>query len=169
MVEAGDEQTPGRFAATLAVLIDWTALLLMVAVALVVASAWLLLRTQAGRYDVPEFDSLAAVAFVTAAVPMWAAWQAHRLYSYGATTGQALRGLRVRGAPGRRAARLLLHPVALPLWVWIAATGVLSGSRRIAVIVLGVTAIMMLLTGVTRAFRRPLYDMVTGTRLVRAR
>ena len=111
----------------------------------------------------------AAVAFVTAAVPMWAAWQAHRLYSYGATTGQALRGLRVRGAPGRRAARLLLHPVALPLWVWIAATGVLSGSRRIAVIVLGVTAIMMLLTGVTRAFRRPLYDMVTGTRLVRAR
>lgn len=169
VVEAGDELTPGRFAATLAVLIDWMALLLMVVVALIVASAWLLLRTQAGRYDVPEFDSLAAVAFVTAAVPAWAAWQAYRLYADGATTGQALRGLRVEGAPGRRAARLLLHPVALPLWVWIAATGVLSGSRRIAVVVLGVTAIMMLLTGVTRAFRRPLYDLVTGTRLVRAR
>jgi hypothetical protein len=169
VVEAGHEQTPGRFAALLATFIDWVALLLIIAAALIVASAWLLLRTQAGRYDVPEFDSLAVVAFVTATVPMWAAWQAHRLYTYGATTGQALRGLRVQGAPGRRAARLVLHPAALPLWVWIAATGVMSGSRRIAVVVLGVAVIMLVLTGVTRVVRRPLYDLATGTRLVRAR
>ena len=169
MVEAGHGQTPGRFAALLATLIDWAALLLIIAAALIVASAWLLLRTQAGRYDVPEFDSLAAVAFVTATVPTWAAWQAHRLYTYGATTGQALRGLRVQGTPGRRAARLVLHPAALPLWVWIAATGVMSGSRRIAVVVLGVAVIMLVLTGVTRVVRRPLYDLATGTRLVRAR
>ena len=150
-------------------LIDWTALLLMIVVALLVASAWLLLRTEAGRYDVPEFDSLAAVAFVTATVPAWTAWQAHRLYARGATIGQALRGLHVQGTPRRRATRLLLHPVALPLWVWIAATGVLSGSRFIAGVVLGVAAIMVLVTGATRVIRKPLYDVATGTRLVRTR
>ena len=168
--EAENERPPRRLTALLAVLIDWMVLLLMLAAALVVAFVWLLLRTQAGRYDVPTGDALTAFAFVGATVPAWAAWQAHRLYAYGATTGQSLRGLRVEGDPRRRVARVLLHPAATPLWAWVAATAVIGGGWRIALVVLGVAASVVLLTGVSLIVprhRRPLYDVVTGTRVVR--
>ena len=42
---------PGRVAALSALLIDWVALLLMLIAAMVLALAWLLLSTRAGRFD----------------------------------------------------------------------------------------------------------------------
>lgn len=153
-----------------AVLIDWMALLLMLAVAMVVAFAWLLLRTQAGRYDAPAPDALAAASSVAAAVPAWAAWQAARLYTRGATVGQWRLGLTVHGSPRRRVVRFVLHPAFFPVWMWLAVTAVVAEGLRPALAVLSWATAATILTGIpllVPRYRRPLHDLATGTRLAR--
>ena len=170
MAEDGIERRPGRVARLLAVLIDWTALLLMLVAALVVALAWLLLGTQAGRYDVADNDALAAAALVGATVPAWAAWPATRLYLRGATTGQARRGLAIEGAPWRRVVRMLAHPVSAPLWGWLMVTALIAKAPFYALLVpIGIVALAFIVMGLSflvPSFREA-FDGVTRTRLVR--
>lgn len=170
MAEGGIERRPGRVARLLALLIDWTALLLMLVVALVVALVWLLLRTQAGRYDVADNDALAAAALIGATVPAWAAWQAARLYLRGATTGQARRGLAVEGAPWRRVVRMLPHPVSAPLWGWLMVTALIAKAPLYELFIpIGIVALVLTVTGLSVfvPYLRERFDGVTRTRLVR--
>ena len=134
VAETRDERPPGFVAGLLALLIDWMALLLMVFVAGLLAFGWLLLRTQAGRYDAPGGDALVAAALIGATAPAWTAWQAVRMYQRGATFGQARLGLAVEGGPKRRVARLLVHPVSAPLWAWLTATILLGAGLVYAVL-----------------------------------
>ena len=150
VAETRDERQPGFVAGLLALLIDWMALLLMIVVAGLLALGWLLLRTQAGRYDAPAGDALVAAALIGATAPAWTAWQAGRMYLRGATFGQARLGLAVEGGPRRRVARLLLHPVSAPLWAWLTAT-VLVGAglvyAALAILVVVVVYCIELLGG----------------------
>ena len=99
----------------LAAFVDWCALTGLLAAAAVVVLPWVLWRTEWGRVDVSAPDVAFVAAFVGAIVPAWAVWQAGCLYESGATIGQGVAGLEVRGLPKRRAARFLGGPVATPV------------------------------------------------------
>ena len=128
MSSDGGERQPGRLVRLCAVVIDFVTLLPLLLAGLIVAFAWLLLRSSAGRYDAETGDTLIAVSLIGATVPAWTAWQAVRLYRLGATFGQARLGLAVEGAPWRRTLRLLPHPLSLPLWGWFILTLLIAGA-----------------------------------------
>ena len=87
------KRRPGLLVRLFAVVIDFATLLPLLLAGLIVAFAWLLLRSSAGRYDAETGDTLIAVSLIGATVPAWTAWQAVRLYRLGATFGQARLGL----------------------------------------------------------------------------
>ncbi len=127
----GGAGRPGRLVRLAAVTLDALTLLLLLLAGAAVAFLWLLLRSSAGRYDAGTGDTLIATALIGAIVPGWTAWQAVRLQRLGATFGQARLGLAVEGAPWRRVARLLLHPLSLPLWSWVLLTLLLAGAPAV--------------------------------------
>ena len=169
------ERAPGAGARLLAVVFDAGTLVLLLLAGLVVAFAWLLVRTSWGRFDVGTGDALVATSLIGATVPAWAAWLAARLHLHGATPGEARLGLAVEGEPWRRAARLLAHPISLPLWGWLTLTVLITELRvlllpavfvLLAVAVAGLLSLGMLLV---RGHARLLHDYVFGTRIVRRR
>ena len=117
--------------------IDVGTALLVAATGVVLATAWLLLRTATGRDDVAAFDAVLVVSFVAAIVPAWAAWLAIDVWQDAATPGQGRAALAVatdddsgggahRRASRRRLLRLAAHPLSLPLWGWLTLTMMLS-------------------------------------------
>ena len=155
--------------------LDLGVLLLAVGAAAVVAFAWLLVRSSWGRYDVEVGDAYVATAIVGAAVPAWAAWQAVRFARQGATFGQVRMGLVTEGVRGpRRFARLLAHPVSLPVWGWLWATLLLLGVPWLPTLALlglalvGGMAVVTAGTMIARPRWRALHDRLAGTRVVRA-
>ncbi|MEZ4553999.1 MAG: hypothetical protein R3B59_08830 [Dehalococcoidia bacterium] len=98
---------------------DVSSLLGFATVSALVAVAWMLVRTDRGRYDLGTGDAVLAFSMFAAAGPAWSAWR-----------WLALRGgARGRGAAGRRVWLLgALHPVALPSWLWLTSTLLVSGA-----------------------------------------
>ena len=173
MAHDGGEGPAGAKARLCAAALDGLLLAAALAAACAAAFAWLLIRTEAGRYDVAGGDGVAAAALAAAAAPAWAIGQAARLWLRGATAGQARLGLAVAGSPPRRAARLLLHPLAGPLWIWLAATAWLAGAPlrpALAALAAAVLAPLALGTASLAALRWPrwrMHERLTGARLVR--
>ena len=158
--------------------IDAATALLALAAGLLVAAAWLLLRTDFGRTDVGEGDGVAAASLVGATMPAWAAWLALRVRRDGATVGQRRAGLTVvprsqaRGWPPQL--RFAIHPLALPLWGWLALTALLSGVPWLWLLPVLMSAVIALAGVVSFALlllwpqRRAIHDLVAGTTLVPA-
>jgi hypothetical protein len=92
--------------------------------AVLLAFAYLLVRTNGGATDVGDFDSALAGALLLAIPPTWAARLLISLAENRATPGQRRAGLVIARREDRRPAALLLgmamHPLSLPLWVWSA-------------------------------------------------
>lgn len=181
MSSDGSLRRPGRLVRLFAVVIDAVTLLFLLLAGAVVAFLWLLIRSSAGRYDAETGDTLIAASLIGAIVPAWTAWQGARLYHLGATFGQSRLRLAVEGAPRRRAARLLLHPLSLLLWGWLVLTLLLAGAPALWVLAAAAIAaaaytggwLGSLLVTATQAreqrrWRLP-HDWLAKTRLVRYR
>jgi hypothetical protein len=101
-----------------------------------VAVMWMLARTGWGRLDLKTGDAVIALAIAVSAGPAWTAWQWLHLRDDGATFGRRrAQVVTTEPDPGhgympriRRAVWLVLHPVSLPLWVWLTAVFVATGS-----------------------------------------
>lgn len=120
---AAAPRSGSRAALLLAVAHDATTLALALLAATAAAVGWLLLRSEAGRIDAPFRDAAAALTLCTSVVPAWTAWQWRTLIERGTTFGSRVARLAPAPiAPSRRLARLLLHPISVPAWCWLAAT-----------------------------------------------
>jgi hypothetical protein len=152
---------------------DAATLLVALCVAGVAATGWLLARTEAGRLDVREADARIAAALVLATPPAWLAWFAPAAVR-GVTPGQRRAALEVDGTGLARALRLALHPLALPLWGWLA-LALLAAGLPLVSIVPALAAAFVLLLGAGSAVlwaaspgSRALHDRLARTRLVPA-
>ncbi|MPZ99804.1 MAG: hypothetical protein GEU80_10810 [Dehalococcoidia bacterium] len=163
---------PGRRERLAAATFDLVTLCLALAVAGLVATLFLLLRTGLGATDVGDVDAMLAFAALSASVPTWTAWYALRLLD-GASRGHAAAGLRVRGPAAGRLLRVVVHPLGAPFWLWLAGLAGLLGGRTAAqpfavvagVVVLGgVVSLAMLLV---RPGARALHDRAAHTTLLR--
>ncbi len=136
---------------------DLVTLLAATAGGSVLAIAWMLVRTDRGRFDLAAGDAVIALALTAAAGPAWTAWQWLRLWDEGVTFGHA----RARFAASedstgpssqygrRQALALALHPVSLPLWAWLTAACFASGAGVLiafAIVPLAVALLVGLLT-----------------------
>lgn len=133
---------------------DLVTLLAATAGGSVLAIAWMLARTDRGRFDLAVGDAVIALALTAAAGPAWTAWQWLRLSDEGVTFGHArFAASEISARPSaqrgrRRALVLALHPVSLPLWVWLTAACFASGAGALialAIIPLAVTLLVGLL------------------------
>jgi len=171
---------PGRRRRCAAVLIDLASATLAVAAAALIATLWLLVRTAWGRDDPASGDALIATALVLAATPGWGAWQYTRVRRGEGTAGQALLGLTVRVRPdGTRArhagasVRLAAHPLAITLWLWLAALAVMFERIPLALLWVGAAGVWALagIASTVVVMRDPsaraLHDRLAGTSLVR--
>jgi hypothetical protein len=138
---------------------------------LLVAAGWLLARTDAGRLEVRDADARFAASLLMAVPPAWLAWLAPGL-ARGATSGQRRAGLGVRGTLIARINRFALHPLALPLWIWVALVVFALGSPKFGVAVAFVAALVLLLAVASLVMWaaspgwRALHDRIGRTRLV---
>ena len=133
----------GRDVATLASALAATGL---------IAVAWMLARTDLGRYDLGVQDAVFALSICLASGPAWSAWQWLRLRTDGATFGGRRTTIASDGGSHlvasswfRRWALAAVHPTTLPLWLW--ATMVLTISGVDALALLAVLPLTMFLTG----------------------
>jgi hypothetical protein len=119
------------------------------------AVAWMLMRTDRGRFDLGVADAVFAFALVAAVGPAWTAWQWLRLWDEGVTAGHARAGLRPsstvrsssqRQSGARRAVWLTLHPASLPLWAWTTATLFATGGS-LFIVVAAVPLVVTMLVG----------------------
>lgn len=171
-----DGRAPARLdrAAALAVDLGWGALAVLAAALL--AFAWLFIRTDRGAQHVTDGDSIIAAGLVGAAVPAWLAWIAVRALAEGATHGQQRMGIRVEARmqrPVPRLLRLLVHPVSVPGWLWVAGVLAIVEVPWIPVFV-GLIAVTIAVMGVISALvltvnpgADALHDRLAGTRTVR--
>ena len=128
-------RSAGRGRRLAAALLDTGALLGAAGAALLVALAYLLARTEAGRLDVGADDAAVAWSLLGAVLPAWTAWQWAHLRGEGVTAGGARLGVPPRPSdePGARGAAQqalryfsgAVHPVTAPAWAWAALTLVL--------------------------------------------
>jgi hypothetical protein len=176
VAEVDDERPPGRRVRLAAAAIDAAVLLVLLTGTLIVALAYLLARTAWGRFDVGLGDALVAASLLGAGVPAWAAWQLARLQLEGATLGQRRLGLAVEArAPWRRLARFAAHPLAVPVWGWLALTALIAGLPWLPLLPALAGGLVLLAGLVSLAMlavdpdARGLHDRLAGTRLVRAR
>lgn len=157
-----------------AVAFDLAPLVAALALALVVALAWLLWRTHAGRDDVRERDGLVAASMLAAVPPAWVAWLAPGILE-GATPGQRRAGLAVEArSTAARLIRAAAHPLAVVPWAWLT-VAMLALDLRPAAVAFGVDAALVTLGGLAsivlwgaRPGARALHDRLAGTRLVLA-
>ena len=152
---------------------DAATLLLPLVIAMALATVWLLARTEAGLLAVRDVDARRAAALVLAVPPAWLAWLLPGV-ARGATVGQRHADLQVRGNWLARVNRLAFHPLALPLWGWLALVLAAANLPRLAVAVALVAAFTLALAlGSTVLWAaspasRALHDRVGRTRLVHA-
>jgi hypothetical protein len=171
---------PGRGQRLAAVLFDFATAALAVAAAALLATLWLLARTDRGRHDPASADVLITTALILAAPPAWAAWQLLRIRRGGSTAGQLRLSLAVESdGQGARSARpgallrLAYHPLSITAWLWLVAVALLLGSTLIALALLGAAGVCAAGGGVSAALvlrdpgARALHDRLAGTRLVR--
>ena len=158
--------------------IDALGAMLAVAAGAAVAAVWLMSRSELGRTDASSGDAVAAASFVGAALPAWAVWIALRVRREGVTPGQRAAGLAV-SADARMGSwlpvlRLVIHPLALPVWGWFVITALLSGIpwfwappviAGVAVAVAGLASFTLLLV---RPDARAVHDRVARTALTGA-
>jgi hypothetical protein len=169
----------GRRRRLAAATIDAAGALAAIAVGAAVATAWLMLRTGFGRADVDGGDAIAAVSFVGATIPAWAAWLALRVRRDGCTPGQRRARMFVEPLPGamswRRQLRLAAHPLTLPVWGWLTLTALLSGvpwlwlpvaAGGMVVALAGVLSFALLLV---RPELNAMHDLLARTRLAERR
>lgn len=166
------DRTPKVRARLLAVIFDTGMLVLLLSLGLLVAFTYLLIRTSWGRFDVASSDALVAASLIGAIVPTWAMWLIAHLHLKGATPGQALLGLSVEGQQWRRLARLLVHPISIPLWIWGLLTAFIAQLNvllvPIALVLLMVTIPGLISFGMLliRGDTRLLHDYLFSTRMV---
>lgn len=136
------------------VLIDLGALVTAVLGSGVVATIWLLVRSEAGANDITPGDGMVALALYAAGLPAWVALEWRALLVGGRTVGSTW--MRANPVPPRRGvardAWLLLHPVSTVLWLWAAATAALLDAFG-AAIVLGMVAALQLLAATASLLR----------------
>lgn len=120
------------------------------ALATMIAVAWLFVRTQAGRHDATELDALLAAAFLLAVPPAWFVWIATG--DAGAGGGPA-----VVTSSGLRVGRLMVSPVALPLWAWLALVASAAGQplAAVAIALLGAVVALRGVAALVRWLVRP--------------
>ena len=165
-----------------AAFLDALALLPPLALAALLAVAWLLTRTAWGRDDPSSLDSSVALALLAAGPAVWLARLGYAAVTAHATPGQHARGLtvvargeRVEGLhPVARAARLLLHPFGAVGWALLAFTLLLAGAWPLAAVT-GTVALFTLFGGLGSLVAilvapdaRGLHDRLAGTRVVRS-
>jgi hypothetical protein len=167
--------------------------------ALAIATLWLLLRSGLGRDDAGGGDAVLALSLVAGVAPAWAVYLGAALWRGGMTPGQRRAGVAVQSrgsgeasapfngprvsgalvepgeAPGtarwRRALRLAVHPISLPVWGWVALTALLAGVpwlwlpfalATVAVALAGAVSLVLLLVWPSMP---ALHDRVAGTSL----
>jgi hypothetical protein len=163
----------GRRRRAIAVAIDAATLLVAAVIISTVAVGWLLARTDLGLLEVRDSDARLGAALVLAVPPAWLAWLLPGVLR-GATPGQRRAGLEVEGSVVRRVNRLAFHPLALPLWVWLALTALAFGTPRLGVAVAFVAALVLAMAfgsfvlWVISPTSRALHDRLARTRLVPA-
>lgn len=160
----------------LAFALDAAGLLLAFGVALVLAMAWLLLRTGAGRFDAGDGDSVVAASMLGAAPAAWVAWLASSVQAAARTPGQRRAGLaveRLDGAPATAPyVRLALHPLALPAWLWLALVALvgglpwLPGAALVVAALLAAAGVGSFVLLLVRPTAPALHDHLARTRLV---
>ena len=153
------------------------------AVAAIPAVGYLLLRSAWGRDDTGLWDAGIALAGWLATVPAWIIWLALRLRQRGATLGQHRLGLAVstptRGDGvthrWRTSLRLIVHPLSLPFWIWVALLAALPGplwllltaSIPALAVTIGSAVSMVFLVGSPHS--PAIHDRLAGTRLIDTR
>ncbi len=122
---------PGRVRIVAAAAVDAALLVALHAGAAVLATAWLLVRSESGRLDVGATDAAVAVSVIAAAAPAWVAWTLLATRRRLPTPGQGLARIRpvpAGGAPrGALYVRAAAAPLSLPGWLWAAATPLVAG------------------------------------------
>jgi hypothetical protein len=85
----------------------------------IVATIWLVARTDLGRLDIGDGDAAIALALLGGVVPAWLAWLALAAID-GATPGHRRAGLAIEAARARdRLLRIALDPRGLVGWFWL--------------------------------------------------
>lgn len=144
-------RAPSRARLLAALAIDLATLVAALCASALVAIAWLLARTGAGRLDPEERDAVVAFALWAAAAPAWTAWQWRMLHAHGSTFGARRTGAgavpRLEGR--RRLVWLLLHPVTVPAWGWLTLTAAIPGPLALVAVPLTVTACVLVLAVVS--------------------
>jgi hypothetical protein len=126
----------GRGRVLLACAYDLATLLIGTLASSLVAITWMLARTDWGRLDLNTGDAVIALAIAVSAGPAWTAWQwlhlregatfgRRHVHGYGTSPSETVYGPMQRI---RQAVWFALHPVSLPLWVWLTAVLVATGS-----------------------------------------
>ncbi len=141
------------------------------------AFAFLLARTAAGRFDAGAGDTALAAALMLAVPPTWVGWLAISIGRHGVTPGQHRAGLVRRTTHPcslPRVRRLLgaaLHPLTVPVWLWLCAMLALLAVPALPWLVLAwsgivsvgaVGSLALLLSGWRSA---TIHDQVSCTRL----
>lgn len=155
-----------------ALIIDLAILAGFAAVASLLSLAWMLARTEGGRYDLAIGDSAVAFALLLAAVPAWAALLAADVVLFGATPGERRLRLAIEGGPLRRLVRLAVHPLGVIAWLWLAAMANLATLPVVGLVLLAVamTGLLGVAASIILVLRAPsaggVHDLLAGTRLV---
>ncbi len=145
--------------------------------AVIVAFLVLLVRTEWGRYDPGDGDSLVAAALIAAVVPGWYAWLAAGAIWDASTPGQRTVGLLVLAPLSRRRlariGRFLVHPVSVPIWLWLAVGAALATLPWLPLLFAAIAVTMLIVAAVSAGLviRRPaaraIHDHVGGTVITR--
>lgn len=115
----------------------------------VVAIAWLLARTQAGRVDPTDDEAVIAFALWAAALPAWTVWQWRALTTHATSAGMhsvAPGAASQRFAGQRRVMWFLLHPVTVPAWIWLALAALIPGPFALAVFPISIATLQLVMT-----------------------
>jgi len=138
----------------------------------VLALVVFLVQTGGGARDLTSSTATAGWAIVLAAVPAWLGALGHATVTESRTPGQHRARTIVEGGPGRRLARLVVHPLSALAWWWATVVAVLSTIPGVPVL-LAAMMISVLAGGVVSAAlllrdreALPLHDRIAGTRLV---
>jgi len=174
-------EPPSRGRRLRAVAYDLTGLALGVVLAFVAGVAWLLARSEAGGVDVADGDAALAAAVLLAVLPAWVAWGALGRVRERGTPGQRAAGLEVvresegsRGVGGglRAGCAAVVHPLAVPAWLWLAAVVALAGYEVAALVPLALAGVAVLfgVLSFVLLLARPsmpsLHDQLAGVRIV---
>jgi hypothetical protein len=168
---------PGRSRILAAAAIDAALLGGLHVGALLLAVAWLLARTDAGRVDVGEGDAVVAVAIAGAAAPAWIAWTLLITHRRLGTPGQrivCIRPIPDWGVPQWSLyLRAMTSPLSLPGWLWMAATPLLAGMpvwlalpAALAAVAVLAASVGSLAIALVRPDARMLHDRLARTSLV---